>query len=146
METTRGKEQGENLFPGLAEHLGGLTATLEQIEEPYRSAGRRLAEWIAATRQPGEPLRVVVVCTGNSRRSMLGAMMGNAATTFHGLPEIQFFTPGRHPAPSIRGRSQLFRRSALRLSRSATKLHEEFPAAKPALPCPLGDRGRPGNR
>jgi arsenate reductase (thioredoxin) len=100
--SAHGNDTGEgarrNLFPGLAEHLEGLTATLERIEEPYRSAGQRLAEWIAATRQPGEPLRVVVVCTGNSRRSMLGAMMGNAAASFHGLPEIQFFSAGTTPS------------------------------------------------
>ena len=66
----------QDIFPRFARDLEGLAAPLEQIGEPYRSAGRLLADWIAGRYRPGEPLPIVVVCTGNSRRSMLGAMMG----------------------------------------------------------------------
>src|SRR5512142_1336298 len=75
------------LFPGIAVHLEALTTTLEEIEESYRSAGKKLADWIGVNYRAGQLLPVVVVCTGNSRRSMLGAMMGNAAAAYHGLPE-----------------------------------------------------------
>ena len=88
----------QDIFPRLARDLEGLAAPLEQIGEPYRSAGRLLADWIAGRYRPGEPLPVVVVCTGNSRRSMLGAMMGNAAAAYHGLPEVRFFSAGTTPS------------------------------------------------
>lgn len=88
----------QDIFPRLARHLEGLAAPLEQIGELYRSAGRLLADWIAERYRPGEPLPVVVVCTGNSRRSMLGAMMGNAAAAYHGLPEVRFFSAGTTPS------------------------------------------------
>ena len=88
----------QDIFPRLARDLEGLAAPLEQIGEPYRSAGRLLADWIAGRYRPGEPLPVVVVCTGNSRRSMLGAMMGNAAAAFIGLPEVRFFSAGTTPS------------------------------------------------
>jgi len=96
----------QDIFPRLARHLEGLAAPLEQIGELYRSAGRLLADWIAERYRPGEPLPVVVVCTGNSRRSMLGAMMGNAdrrRTT--ACPKSASSVPGPRRAPSIRGRS-----------------------------------------
>ena len=88
----------QDIFPRLARDLEGLAAPLEQIGEPYRSAGRLLADWIAGRYRPGEPLPIVVVCTGNSRRSMLGAMMGNAAAAYHGLPEVHFFSAGTTPS------------------------------------------------
>lgn len=86
------------LFPGITAHLEALTTTLEKIEEPYRSAGKKLADWIAANRRAGQLLPVVVVCMGNSRRSMLGAMMGNAAAAYHGLSQVRFFSAGTTPS------------------------------------------------
>ena len=88
----------QDIFPRFARDLEGLAAPLEQIGEPYLSAGRLLADWIAGRYRPREPLPVVVVCTGNSRRSMLGAMMGNAAAAYHGLPEVRFFSAGTTPS------------------------------------------------
>ncbi len=86
------------LEPVLSAHLDTLAGDLDGIAEPYHSAGRQLAEWLAAHYRPGITLPVVVVCTGNSRRSMLGAMMGNAAAVFIGLPEIRFWSAGTAPS------------------------------------------------
>lgn len=86
------------LAPVLAAHLDTLDSDLGSISDPHHFAGRRLAEWLAAHYRPGMTLPVVVVCTGNSRRSILGAMMGNAAAAFIGLPEIRFWSAGTAPS------------------------------------------------
>ncbi len=86
------------LEPVLAAHLDTLASDLGSLTEPQRSAGRQLAEWLAAHHRPGITLPVVVVCTGNSRRSILGAMLGNAAAAFIGLPEIRFWSAGTAPS------------------------------------------------
>jgi arsenate reductase len=86
------------LEPVLAAHLDALAAGLDAIPEPHRSGGRQLADWLAKAYQPGVTLPVVVVCTGNSRRSMLGAMMGNAAASALGLPEVRFASAGTAPS------------------------------------------------
>ncbi len=86
------------LEPVLAAHLDTLARDLDRIADPYHSAGWQLAKWLAAHHRPGITLPVVVVCTGNSRRSMLGAMMGNAAAVFIGLPEIRFWSAGTAPS------------------------------------------------
>jgi len=60
-------------------------------------------DWIAKNYRPGQPLDVVVVCTGNSRRSILGATMGNIAAAYYGVPEVRFHSGGTAPtAFSIR--------------------------------------------
>ena len=86
------------LEPVLSAHLDTMASDLDGIAEPYHSVGWQLAEWLAAHHRPGITLPVVVVCTGNSRRSMLGAMMGNAAAVFIGLPEIRFWSAGTAPS------------------------------------------------
>ncbi|MDE2509052.1 MAG: hypothetical protein KGM43_17750 [Planctomycetota bacterium] len=86
------------LFSGIAAHLAGLVTTLDEIAPPHQEAGRRLAGWLSTHYRRGEVLPVVVVCTGNSRRSVLGAMMGNAAACFLGVPEIRFFSAGTTPS------------------------------------------------
>jgi protein-tyrosine-phosphatase len=67
------------------------------IDEPHREAGQKLAEWIVANYQPGKPLDVTVVCTGNSRRSIMGASLGNVAAAYYGMPEIRFHSGGTAP-------------------------------------------------
>ncbi len=47
--------------------------------------------------KPGEPLHVTVVCTGNSRRSILGSTMGNIAAAYCGMPEVRFHSGGTAP-------------------------------------------------
>jgi len=41
---------------------------------------------------------LILVCTGNSRRSIMGAAMGNAAAAFYGLEGIRFFSGGTKPS------------------------------------------------
>lgn len=90
-------ESRMRLFPRLRAHADFLTTSFDRIDEPHRQAGDRLVEWIASNHRPGTPLHVIVVCTGNSRRSLLGASMGNLAAAYHGLPEVRFHSGGTAP-------------------------------------------------
>ncbi|HEV3006624.1 MAG TPA: hypothetical protein VGX78_19290, partial [Pirellulales bacterium] len=74
-----------------------LTTSLDMIDEPHRVAGEKLADWIVANYQPGQPLPITFVCTGNSRRSILGATMGNLAAAYYGLPEVRCYSGGTAP-------------------------------------------------
>ena len=90
-------ESRMRLLPKVREHADALTASFDLIDEPHRLAGGKLVEWIAKTYRPGTPLDVIVVCTGNSRRSILGATMGNIAAAYYGMPEIRFHSGGTAP-------------------------------------------------
>lgn len=85
------------LAPRLKEHVEYLATTFDMIDEKHRDAGEKLAHWIAANYEAGKPLHVTVVCTGNSRRSILGSSMGNLAAAYYGMPEIRFHSGGTAP-------------------------------------------------
>lgn len=90
---TRGR-----LLPDVAAHLNALTTSFDRIDAAHLAAGEKLAEWIVANYQPHKLLPIIFVCTGNSRRSMLGATMGNAAADYYGLPEVRCFSGGTAPS------------------------------------------------
>ena len=90
-------ESRKNLKPKARNHADFLTTTFDMIDEPHREAGQKLAEWIANNYQQGKPLEVTVVCTGNSRRSIIGSSMGNLAAAYYGMPEIRFHSGGTAP-------------------------------------------------
>jgi hypothetical protein len=101
-DTIRGLEAATpqsrtKLAPKLRAHADYLATTFDQIDPLHREAGEKLAHWIAANYEPGKPLHVTVVCTGNSRRSILGASMGNLAAAYYGMPEIRFHSGGTAP-------------------------------------------------
>jgi arsenate reductase (thioredoxin) len=85
------------LLPGIAGHLEGLGRSFDLIGEDHRAAGQKLVDWIVDHYRPGQPLYVIVVCTGNSRRSILGATMGHIAAASCGLPEVRFHSGGTDP-------------------------------------------------
>jgi hypothetical protein len=90
-------ESRGRLLPKVREHADFLTTSFDMIDEPHRLAGRKLADWIVSNYRPGRRLDVTVVCTGNSRRSILGATMGNIAAAYYGMPEIRFHSGGTAP-------------------------------------------------
>ena len=71
--------------------LAGLTA--RQI-----AAAESIRAWIQQRRHLGQPASVIIVCTGNSRRSILGSTLGNIAAAWAGDPEIRFFSGGTEPS------------------------------------------------
>jgi hypothetical protein len=68
------------------------------IEERHREATDQLAAWIVKNYKQDQPLNIIIICTGNSRRSMIGAAMGNVAAAYYGLPKIRFFSGGTAPS------------------------------------------------
>ena len=90
-------ESRVRLLPKVREHADFLTTSFDMIDETHRLAGQKLADWVARNYRPGQPLDVIVVCTGNSRRSILGATTGNIAAAYYGMPEIRFHSGGTAP-------------------------------------------------
>jgi arsenate reductase (thioredoxin) len=90
-------ESRKRLFPKLLAHSDMQTTSFDMIDERHREAGDRLVDWIARNYKPGQPLHATMICTGNSRRSILGATMGNVAAAYYGMPEIRFHSGGTAP-------------------------------------------------
>lgn len=87
-----------DLFSKVRQHADLLSTQFDMVEPRHRDAANNLATWIGRNYQPGKPLAVIVVCTGNSRRSVLGATMGNIAAAYYGLADIRFFSGGTTPS------------------------------------------------
>ncbi len=87
----------KGLNPKIVTHAELLTTSFDMIDEPHRIAAEELADWMVKNYKLSEPLHVTVVCTGNSRRSILGATMGNIAASYYGMPEIRFHSGGTAP-------------------------------------------------
>jgi arsenate reductase (thioredoxin) len=90
-------ESRNRLLPKVRQHVESLTTSFDMIGETHRLAGQKLVDWIAKNYRPANPLDVIVVCTGNSRRSILGATMGNIAAAYYGMPEVRFHSGGTAP-------------------------------------------------
>ena len=86
------------LHPALASHARLLTTGFDQIGESRRESMRDLVTWIVENYKPGEELPLVFICTGNSRRSMLGSSLGNLAATHYGLGSIRCYSGGTKPS------------------------------------------------
>jgi arsenate reductase (thioredoxin) len=90
-------EARRKLNPRVAAYADMLTTSFDMIDETHRAAGEKLVDWIVKNDKPGQPLHVTVICTGNSRRSILGATMGNIAASYYGMPDIRFHSGGTAP-------------------------------------------------
>lgn len=97
MTTMSGVESSE-LAPKLAEHMARIASQTGQVKPDHKEASEKLGEWIAGHYKAGQPLHVTIICTGNSRRSMLGSVMGNASAAFQGMPEVRFHSGGTTPS------------------------------------------------
>lgn len=78
-------------------HCDLLTTQFDLIEEQHRGRAAELVSWIVQNYQTGQPLGIIIICTGNTRRSMLGATMGNLAANYYGLTNVHFFSGGTEP-------------------------------------------------
>jgi len=90
----------------VAAYADMLTTSFDMIDEAHRDAGGKLVDWIVENFKSGQPLQLTAICTGNTRRSILSATMGNIAAAYYGMPEIRFHSGGRphgHQPPHNQG-------------------------------------------
>ncbi len=87
------------LFPDLRAYCERLLATTgSDLSERHQATARQVGEWIRQHRSKGQVANLIVVCTGNSRRSILGSTLGNIAAAFCGDAGVQFFSGGTAPS------------------------------------------------
>ena len=98
LSQTSNNSEREFLFPKVQSKCDLLSAQSALISPAHLDGSERLFQAIVSQYVPGEELGVIVICTGNSRRSMLAATLGNIAAAYHGIPELRFYSGGTHPS------------------------------------------------
>jgi hypothetical protein len=78
-------------------HADLLATQFDLIEEQHRKPAAELVDWIVKNYKAGQPLGVVVICSHNTRRSVLGATMGKVAAAYYGLPDVTIHSGGTDP-------------------------------------------------
>jgi arsenate reductase (thioredoxin) len=121
------------LFPQIREHADLLTTSFDLIDESHREAGQKLVDWITARYRPGHSLDIVVICTGNSRRSILGAAMGNIAAAYYGLPDVRFHSGGTAPSACNRRAVAALKEIGVQVEPTG----RDAPRGEPATPNPV---------
>ena len=121
------------LFPALAMHARMLTGGFDQIGDLHRERSRELVDWIVDNFRPGRPLEIIFICTGNSRRSVLGAVMGNVAASYYGLPEVRCYSGGTEPGAVNERTIATLKEIGIEF----TPLGEEAPRGPEGIPNPV---------
>lgn len=91
-------ESRQRLFPELRSHAALLTTSFDMIDPRHHSSMNKLSTWIAENWSPDSELQIIAACTGNSRRSMMAAQLGNVAAAYYGLENVRFFSGGTQPS------------------------------------------------
>lgn len=93
------KSTKAELFSSLREHIVKLSDESQQQRAiQHLDKTEAIAKSLVKLHQSGKPVSIVMVCTGNSRRSMMGAAMGNAAAAFYGISDVRFYSGGTSPS------------------------------------------------
>ncbi len=98
MQQNKPLRSRDDLFSKVRNHADQLATQFNLIGERHQQSASELAAWISANYQPGKPLAVIIVCTGNSRRSILGSTLGNIAAAYYGLTDLHFYSGGTKPS------------------------------------------------
>ena len=87
------------LFPELRTYCESLLISpRHSLSERHQAAAQQVGSWVRQRRDAGLTANVIVVCTGNSRRSSLGSTLGNIAAAFFGDAGVRFFSGGTAPS------------------------------------------------
>lgn len=86
----------ERLLPRIQQYLEEQSKKSGKVAEVHRAAVTELSRWIA--RREKKQSDIIMVCTGNSRRSILGATMGNIVAAYRNKSQLRFYSAGTAPS------------------------------------------------
>ena len=85
---------GDSLFPGIEGFVKERLAETAEIPEERQKELLKLSRYIATCQSAGKPLKLLFVCTHNSRRSQLAQLWAKIGATRFGLKELESFSGG----------------------------------------------------
>ncbi len=81
-------------YKGLQNYCKTLSDEFDRIDPERKAALEEIGAYIAEKLQAGEPVKINVICTHNSRRSHMGQLWLEAAAAWYGVENVQGFSGG----------------------------------------------------
>jgi arsenate reductase len=82
------------LRPSLANYVAARTAEFDDVPADRRATLDELAAYIRKQRDAGESVRLVFICTHNSRRSHMAQLWAATAAASYGIDDVETFSGG----------------------------------------------------
>ncbi|MEO0474009.1 MAG: protein-tyrosine-phosphatase, partial [Bacteroidota bacterium] len=82
------------LFPQIETYIHSLRDDMAAIPAERQQLLREIAAYIQSKLNEQAPIRMIFICTHNSRRSHLGQIWAKTLADFHALPDVQIYSGG----------------------------------------------------
>jgi arsenate reductase (thioredoxin) len=82
------------LFTNLHQTIRELEQTFDALPAERKALLEQLATYISAKRTTGETVKLVFICTHNSRRSHMAQLWAQAAASYYNIPEVTCYSGG----------------------------------------------------
>jgi protein-tyrosine phosphatase/arsenate reductase len=82
------------MYQNIQELAQKLSGQFDQIPEARKAILAKIAAYIRQKRGQNEPVKLVFICTHNSRRSHFGQVAAAVAADFYGVEAVQVFSGG----------------------------------------------------
>lgn len=121
-------------YPELDAFLNGLKPDMDRISQERRSELDSLSGWLREEEKKGGPIRLVFICTHNSRRSHFGQVWSAVAARKFGWKNVETFSGGTEATACNPRSVAAFQRAGLKVEnpggenpRYLVKMGEELP-------------------
>lgn len=82
------------MYPSIQQFCDQLTSAFNSIPDHRKQILQQLAAYVQQQVHDHQPVRLIYICTHNSRRSHFGQLWAKVAATYYGLAGVETFSGG----------------------------------------------------
>jgi arsenate reductase (thioredoxin) len=84
------------IYQAVRKYLDEVGREAAPANAVHQESMQKLGTWLASRAK--QKSDIVIVCTGNSRRSILGSTLGNIVSAYRQWPKVRFYSAGTTPS------------------------------------------------
>lgn len=119
----------ERLYPEVQHYVKERLAEVDQIPGERREQLRELAQYIAAHRSDDKPVKLLFVCTHNSRRSHLAQVWAQVGASYFGLDDVTTYSGGTEATAMNSRTVAALKRAGLKISTDDQSTNPKYAVA-----------------
>lgn len=114
------------IFDAIATYAASLPAEFSQIPDARKDILEKLARYVTELHRAGQPVKLTVICTHNSRRSHMGQLWALVAAAWYGVEGVQSFSGGTEATAFHPNAVAALQRAGFRISREMEGANPEY--------------------